>query len=107
MKPEYDFSKGKRGAVIPQKGKTRISIHIDNAILDEFRARAEKAGTGYQTMMNEALRAYLSQVDQPVTEKVLRHVLRQELPEYFGVATSRSSESTQPVAKRIGRRPKT
>ena len=59
MRAEYDFSKGKRGAVIPQKGKTRISIFIDNAILAEFRARAEKAGTGYQTMMNEALRAYL------------------------------------------------
>ena len=52
MKAEYDFSKGKRGAVIPQKGKTRISIFIDNAVLDEFRARAEKAGIGYQTMMN-------------------------------------------------------
>ena len=44
MRTEYDFSKGKRGAVIPQKGKTRISIFIDNAILAEFRARAEKAG---------------------------------------------------------------
>jgi len=50
MKPEYDFS----------KGKTRISIFIDNAVLDRLRARAEKAGTGYQTMMNDALRKYLS-----------------------------------------------
>jgi uncharacterized protein (DUF4415 family) len=41
------------GAVIPQSGKTRISIFIDNAVLDEFRARAEKAGTGYQTMIND------------------------------------------------------
>jgi hypothetical protein len=79
MKAEYDFSKGKRGAVIPQKGKTRISIFIDNAILAEFRARAEKAGTGYQTMMNEALRAYLAKADAPVTEEVLRHVLREEI----------------------------
>ena len=69
MKAEYDFSKGKRGAVVPQKGKTRISIFIDNAVLDEFRARAEKAGTGYQTMMNEALRQYLAEADQPVTER--------------------------------------
>jgi hypothetical protein len=83
MKPEYDFAKGKRGAVVPQKGKTRISIFIDNAILDEFRARAEKAGAGYQTMMNEALRKYLSETDQPVTEKTLRQVLRQEMPEYL------------------------
>jgi uncharacterized protein (DUF4415 family) len=84
MKAEYDFSKGRRGAVIPQKGKTRISIFIDNAVLDEFRARAEKAGSGYQTMMNDALRRYLSEGDQPVTEKILRNVLRQEMPEYVG-----------------------
>jgi len=83
MRAEYDFSKGKRGAVLPQKGKTRISIFIDNAVLDEFRARAEQAGTGYQTMMNEALRAYLSQTDRPVTEKALRQILRQEMPEYL------------------------
>lgn len=83
MKAEYDFSKGKRGAVIPQKGKTRISIFIDNSVLEAFRARAEKAGTGYQTMMNDALRQYLSEADQPVTEKTLRQVLRQEMPEYL------------------------
>jgi len=83
MKAEYDFSKGKRGAVIPQKGKTRISIFIDNGVLEEFRARAQKAGSGYQTMMNDALRQYLSESDQPVTEKTLRQVLRQEMPEYL------------------------
>ena len=92
MKAEYDFSKGKRGAVIPQKGKTRISIFIDNVVLDEFRARAEKAGTGYQTMMNEALRKYLSEADNPVTEKTLRQVLRQELPEYLRGATPASTQ---------------
>ena len=83
MKAEYDFSKGKRGAAIPQKGKTRISIFIDNAVLAGFRARAERAGTGYQTMMNEALREYLSYSSQPVTETALRQILRQEIPEYF------------------------
>src|SRR5207302_8930612 len=89
MKAEYDFSKGKRGAVIAPKGKTRISIFIDNAVLDEFRVRAEKAGTGYQTMMNEVLRRSLSEGDQPVTEKTLRTVLRQEIPEYLGKAMRR------------------
>jgi CO dehydrogenase/acetyl-CoA synthase beta subunit len=83
MRDEYDFSKGRRGAVMPQKGKTRISIFIDNVVLDEFRARADKAGTGYQTMMNDALRRYLAESDHPVTEKTLRQVLRQEMPEYF------------------------
>ncbi|OGA55652.1 MAG: CopG family transcriptional regulator [Betaproteobacteria bacterium RIFCSPLOWO2_12_FULL_62_58] len=91
MRTEYDFSKGKRGAVIPQKGKTRISIFIDNAVLGAFRARAEKAGTGYQTMMNEALRKYLSESDQPVTEKALRQILRQEMPEYLRGLTAGST----------------
>jgi hypothetical protein len=100
MRDEYDFSKGKRGAVVPQKGKTRISIFIDNAILAEFRARAEKAGTGYQTMMNEALRAHLSHVDQPVTEKVLRHVLRQEIPEYL------RSLAPEPIGRAAASRPR-
>ena len=79
MRAGYDFSKGKRGALIPQKGKTRISIYIDNAVLDAFRSRAEKAGTGYQTMMNDALRQYLGEIDRPVTEKRLRQILREEI----------------------------
>jgi hypothetical protein len=93
MKAEYDFSKGKRGAVIPQRGKTRISIFIDNSVLDEFRARAEKVGAGYQTMMNEALRRYLTETEQPVTEKVLRHVLREEIPEYLRGLTTRTTRT--------------
>jgi len=92
MKAEYDFSKGKRGAVIPQKGKTRISIFIDNAVLDEFRARAEKAGTGYQTMMNDALRKYLGDTGQPVTAELLRQVLRQEMPAYLKEAATQTSK---------------
>jgi hypothetical protein len=95
LRAEYDFSKGKRGAVIPQKGKTRISIFIDNAVLDAFRSRAERTGTGYQTMMNEALRNYLSETDQPVTAKVLRQVLRQEIPEYLLRLTEHSGRRTK------------
>jgi BrnA antitoxin of type II toxin-antitoxin system len=91
MRAEYDFSRGKRGAVVPQKGKTRISIFIDNAVLDAFRARAEKAGTGYQTMINDALRRYLAEAEQPVTEQVLRQVLRQEMPEYLRGRATRST----------------
>lgn len=99
MKAEYDFSKGKRGAAIPQKGKTRISIFIDNSVLESFRARAEQAGTGYQTMMNDALRRYLSETDQPVTEKLLRQVLREEMPGYVPGKATRSTRSTR---KRAG-----
>lgn len=100
MRDEYDFSKAKRGAVIPATGKTRISIFIDNAVLEGFRARATKIGSGYQTMMNEALRAYLSQADQPVTEKVLRQVLRQEMPAYL---RSSSAGSAKTARKRTAR----
>ena len=90
MRAEYDFSKGKRRALMPGTGKTRITIHIDNDVLDEFRDRAERAGTGYQTMMNEALKAYLGKSELPVTEAVLRQVIREELPKVSRL-TSRST----------------
>ena len=81
MRAEYDFSKGKRGTLVPTKGKTRITIYIDDAVLSEFRARAEHTGTGYQTMMNDALKAFLEKNEQPVTAAVLRQIIREELPE--------------------------
>jgi uncharacterized protein (DUF4415 family) len=56
MKAEYDFSQAKRGAVIPQTGKTRITIYIDNDVLETFRERGKATTQGYQTIMNEALR---------------------------------------------------
>ena len=102
MRAEYDFSRGKRGAVLPQKGKTRISIFIDNAVLNGFRARAERAGTGYQTMMNEALRQYLSESDHPVTEKALRQILRQEMPEYLRSPKPRAAVTLRKRAARRG-----
>jgi uncharacterized protein (DUF4415 family) len=79
MKKEYDFSKGKRGPVIKSKGKTRITICLDNEVLDEFRDRSEKAGYGYQTMINDALRQYLASDNQPVDRRTLRRILREEL----------------------------
>ncbi|MFT5140789.1 MAG: hypothetical protein ACI9CB_002454 [Rhodothermales bacterium] len=79
MKKEYDFSKGKQGPVIKLSGKTRITIHLDNEILDEFRDRSEKAGYGYQTMINEVLREHLGKVSKPVDARTLRRILREEL----------------------------
>lgn len=79
MKREYDFSKGKRGPVVPQPGKTRITIYIDDDVLEEFRERADASGRGYQTMINEALRAYLDKASRPVDEETLRRVIREEL----------------------------
>ncbi len=79
MKAEYNFSKGNRGAVVPQKGKTRITIYIDDDVLEAFRAHADAVGKGYQTMMNQALREHLNKAQQPVNEDILRRVLREEL----------------------------
>jgi hypothetical protein len=81
MKAEYDFTKGKRGAILSSKGKTRITIYLDDVVLAEFRARAEEAGTGYQTMINDALRGYLNQpAEKAVTDSILRQILREEMP---------------------------
>ena len=79
MKEEYDFSRGKRGPVIKHKGKTRITIHLDNDVLEEFRTRSENAGYGYQTMINEALRQYLEKSGTPLDARTLRRILREEL----------------------------
>ena len=79
MKKEYDFSRGKRGAVIKSRGKTRITIHLDDDVIEAFRVKAEKAGSGYQTLINEALRQYLSSTGKPVDAKSLRRILREEL----------------------------
>ena len=61
MKDEYDFSKGKRGAVNPvPPGKTRITIRLDEGVIDWFRRQVELQGGGnYQTMINQALREYI------------------------------------------------
>ena len=79
MKKVYDFSKGKRGAVIPTKGKTRITIYMDDTIVSQFKAQSEKTGKGYQTLINEALKAYLGLVEQPVTQDLVRKIVREEL----------------------------
>jgi uncharacterized protein (DUF4415 family)/uncharacterized DUF497 family protein len=80
MKREYDFSKAKRGAVVPaDKGKTRITIRLDNDVLDWFREQVDKAGGGnYQTMINTALREYMKDQTEPI-EKIVRRVVREEL----------------------------
>lgn len=79
MKKEYDFSKGKRGAVIPATGKTRITIYLDDEIVRRFRAQSEKTGKGYQTLINEALHVYLGLTESPLTPEAIRKIVREEL----------------------------
>ncbi len=78
MKREYDFSKGKRGAVVPSEpGKTRITIRLDNEILDHFRKRVHEMGGGnYQTLINDALREHLRRGG---IEAAVRRAVREEL----------------------------
>ena len=61
VKREYDFSKGRRGPVVPpEPGKTRITIRLDNAVLDHFHKRVHELGGGnYQTLINDALREHI------------------------------------------------
>jgi uncharacterized protein (DUF4415 family) len=79
MKKVYDFSKGKRGAVISTTGKTRITIYIDDATLKRFKIESQKSGKGYQTLINDALRTHLGLVDPSVTRELVRKIVREEL----------------------------
>ena len=80
MKDRYDFSQGKRGAIDPMpRGKTRITIRIDDDVLEWFRGEVHAAGGGnYQTLINHALREYAQSHRQPL-EDILRRVVREEL----------------------------
>ncbi|MGH9377540.1 MAG: BrnA antitoxin family protein [Terriglobia bacterium] len=80
MKHEYDFSKAKRGPVarVP-KGKSRITIRLDDDVLTWFRKRVDEAGGGnYQSLINAALRSHIERAEEPI-EKILRRVIREEI----------------------------
>ena len=85
MREEYDFSKAKRGAVLRSPGKTRITIMLDDEVIEHFRAQAEAEGIGYQTLINALLRKALAGASntkpeaKPLTVATLRRVLREEL----------------------------
>jgi uncharacterized protein (DUF4415 family) len=84
MKQNYDFSRGKRGRIAPPepepRGKTRITIRIDEDLVDFFVREAEASGgtKGYQTLINEALRLH-AEGKAPKLEETLRRVLREEI----------------------------
>jgi uncharacterized protein (DUF4415 family) len=79
MKKEYNFSKGKRGAVVSQVGKTRITIYLDDVILERFKAQSQRTGKGYQTLINDALNSCLGVTAKPLTEEMVRKIVREEL----------------------------
>ena len=88
MRKEYDFSKARRVKDVPHlkklqaeaKGKSRITIMLDNVVLEAFRQQAKSEGIGYQTLINRALRESLEY--EPLTEATLWRVVREEVGAY-------------------------
>jgi uncharacterized protein (DUF4415 family) len=84
MKQRYDFSRGKRGRIVPPerepRGKTRITIRLDEDLIDHFLKEAEASGgaTGYQTLINEALRLHI-EGKAPKLAETLRRIVREEM----------------------------
>jgi uncharacterized protein (DUF4415 family) len=84
MKEKYDFSKGKRGRVVPAEpepqGKARITIRLDQDLLDYFLHQADRSGgtVGYQTLINNALRLHV-EGKAPQLEETLRRIVREEI----------------------------
>ena len=83
MKDEYDFSHGKRGAINPlPAGKVRITIRLDEEVLNWFRQQVNDRGGGnYQTLINQALREHIFMQREPL-EQILRRVVREEIQNY-------------------------
>jgi uncharacterized protein (DUF4415 family) len=80
MKREHDFSKARRGPVIPvPKGKTRVTIRLDEDVVTWFRDQVEAAGGGnYQSLLNDALRQHIARAREPL-EETLRRIIREEM----------------------------
>jgi len=99
---DIDFSGAKRGPVVrPEPGKTKISIRLDNTVLDYFRGVVNKAGGGnYQTLINEALLEY---VHRRSTLDVVRQVVREELAPYGGRRSNSAVHRTGARVARSGR----
>lgn len=84
MKQSYDFSQGRRGRISPPapepRGKTRITIRLDEDLVNHFLREADALGgaTGYQTLINEALRQHVDG-KAPKLEETLRRIVREEV----------------------------
>ena len=86
MRKEYDFSTAKRAQEVPHlaklqeeaaKGKTRITIYLDDDVVSWFKAKANEVGGNYQTMINKELKRIISD-DKPLKE-IIKEAIREEL----------------------------
>jgi len=84
LKKRYDFSRGNRGKIVPgnpgSRGKTRITISVDDDLMDHFLKEADALGgaLGYPTPINDALRQFV-QGTTPKFEDSLRRIVREEV----------------------------
>lgn len=100
---DIDVSQGKRGAVIkPEPGKTKISIRLDNTVIDFFRTAVDRAGGGsYQTLINDAL---LEHIHRRSTLDAVRQVMREELAPCGDVGRRPRKYSLKTLLRRVTRR---
>jgi uncharacterized protein (DUF4415 family) len=99
MRDEYDFSDARRGPIVPPAaGKTRITIRLDNDILDWFRAQVHRDGGGnYQTLINHALREAMSRAQREGPSGLGYVTLRWEP----GQCTPRSMDALSPLRELV------
>jgi len=77
MKRSYDFKKARRGPLVPANpGKTRITIRLDNDLIEHFQRIVDDAGGNYQTMINDALREFIR---GSRLEAMVRRAIREEV----------------------------
>ena len=98
---DIDFSRAKRGPVVKlEPGKTKISIRLDNNVLEYFRGVVERAGGGnYQSLINEAL---LTLINQRSMLEAVRQVVKEELSGASG-RRGLTAGSTATARKRAAR----
>jgi uncharacterized protein (DUF4415 family) len=95
---DIDFAGARRGPVTkPERGKTKISIRLDNAVLEHFRRLVDQGGGGnYQTLINDALRDY---VRARSTLDAVREVVREALAPYGGASALRRLRGKVPYRR--------
>lgn len=77
MKEQYDFNDAKRGAVISNPNKQRITIRLDSDVVNWFKEQVQGGGN-YQSLINEALRSHIKGLDERVANTI-RNVIKEEI----------------------------
>jgi uncharacterized protein (DUF4415 family) len=79
MKDEVDFANGRRGQAVPATGKTRVTMYLDEKIVEAFKTESARTGVGYQTLINSVLAQHVGLAEKPMTADQVRRIVREEL----------------------------